>query len=189
MRRLVHWILTRLGWAFEGSMPPDPKWIAIGAPHTSNWDFFVFLATLGHFDIEVSFLAKHTLFRWPLGGVFRRLGGIPVDRNKTGGIVDAVTDAFESRDEMILVIAPEGTRDMARSWKSGFLSIAEAAAVPVVFAGVDYETKTLTLADRVHFNGDVAGFMEKARGFYQDKRGLRPELETPVVLREELEAS
>jgi 1-acyl-sn-glycerol-3-phosphate acyltransferase len=49
--------------------------VILGAPHTSNWDFFLFLATIHHFDISVRFLGKHSLFRWPLGAMFRKVGG------------------------------------------------------------------------------------------------------------------
>jgi 1-acyl-sn-glycerol-3-phosphate acyltransferase len=187
--RLTHWILTRRGWAFEGSVPPDPKWIAIGAPHTSNWDFFVFLAAIYHWDIEARFLGKHTLFWWPLGALMRKLGGIPVHRNRARGVVEQVAEAFQSSEEMVLVIAPEGTRGVARWWKSGFLEIARATSVPIVFAAVDFRTRTVTLAEPIAFEGDVSGFMDEARSFYHDKRGLHPELESPITVREELDWS
>lgn len=189
MSRLFHWILSRRGWRFEGSVPDDPKWIALGAPHTTNWDFIAFVATAHHFDMEVRFLGKHTLFRWPFGAMFRSLGGIPVDRSRSGGVVARVSESFGASDEMVLVVAPEGTRDMARWWKSGFLKIAEAADVPVVFAGIDYPTKSVTLSAPVHFDGDVSGFMDEARSFFADKRGLHPEKESPIALRDELDRS
>lgn len=189
MSRLVHWILRRRGWRFEGSVPDDPKWIAIGAPHTTNWDFFVFVAALHHFDVEVRFLGKHTLFRWPLGTMFRALGGIPVDRSRPGGVVGQVSEAFRTAGEMVLVLAPEGTRGSARWWKSGFLKIAQAADVPIVFAGIDYPTKSLTLSAPIRFDNAVGVFMDEARSFFSDKRGLHPEQESPVALRDEPDLS
>lgn len=170
-------------------MPPIPKLIILGAPHTTNWDFVLFLAALQHYRLKVRYLGKHSLFRWPFGTFFERLGGIPVDRSKASGVVGQVASAFDSRPEMVLVIAPEGTRGAGRWWKSGFLKIAEAASVPVVLAGVDYSTKTMTIGEEIRFEGDATAFMDLARDFYRDKRGLYPENETPVVLREELRRS
>lgn len=182
------WALLR-GWKFHGVVPPIPKLIIVGAPHTTNWDFVLFLASLQHYRLKVHYLGKHTLFRWPFGWLFRRLGGIPVDRSKASGVVGQVAEAFESSAEMVLVIAPEGTRGSARWWKSGFLKIAEAASVPLVLAGLDYSTKTITLSEAIPFHGDTGGFMDLARDFYRDSRGLHPEKETPVMLREELKQS
>lgn len=189
MKWLAHkWALLN-GWKFDGVVPPVAKMIVVGAPHTSNWDFVFFLAALHQFRLKVRFLGKHTLFRWPFGSFFERLGGIPVDRSKASGVVGQVSAAFDSTAEMVLVIAPEGTRGSGRWWKSGFLKIAEAASVPLVLAGLDYSTKTITLSEAIPFHGDTGGFMDLARDFYRDSRGLHPEKETPVMLREELKQS
>lgn len=163
--------------------------IVVGAPHTTNWDFVIFLAALFHYRLKVRFLGKHSLFRPPFGAFFERLGGIPVDRSRASGVVGQVTAAFEANEEMVLVIAPEGTRGSGRWWKSGFLKIAESASVPVVFAGIDYPSKTVTLGPALDFDGNSTDFMDSARAFYGDKRGLHPELETPITLREELTGS
>ena len=188
MKWLAHrWALLR-GWKFEGVVPPIPKMIIVGAPHTTNWDFVLFLAALHHWQLKVHYLGKHTLFRWPFRSFFEKLGGIPVDRSKAKGVVSQVVSAFDSRSEMVLVIAPEGTRGSGRWWKSGFLTISQATSAPVVLAGIDYSTKTVTLSEAIRIE-DVASFMDRAREFYEDKRGLHPEKETPVMLREGLNRS
>lgn len=189
MRTLAYFWARLRGWSFVGVIPPVPKMIVVGAPHTTNWDFVIFLAALHHFDIRVRYLAKHTLFRPPFGWFFKRTGGIPVDRTKASGVVAQVAGAFRSHEEMVLVVAPEGTRRAGRWWKSGFLKIAEAAGVPLVLAGIDYETKTVTLSEGIDFDGDVGRFMDRARVFFADARGLKPGFETPIVLREELRGS
>lgn len=189
MKWLAHKLLGLRGWRFEGIVPSIPKMIVIGAPHTTNWDFVVFLAALHHFQLKVRYLGKHTLFRWPFGYFFTATGGIPVDRTQTAGIVHQVASAFDATDRMVLVLAPEGTRKPARCWKSGFLSIAAKVNVPIVLAGIDYSTKTVTLGEAQEFDGNVSGFMDIAREFYSDKRGLHPENETPVALRQEPDLS
>lgn len=189
MRWLSYKVFTALGWQIEGELPDIPKMVVVGAPHTSNWDFFIFLAVIYHFDIKVKFLGKHTLFRWPFGWMFRKVGGIPVDRSKSGGVVGQVRTAFDAAESMILVVAPEGTRRAQRSWKSGFVEIAETADVPVVFAGVDGPTRTVHIGQAERVGPDRSEFMNRARAFYADLRGLRPEGKGPVRLADEPEPS
>ena len=177
--------MTALGWKIEGELPDLPKMVVIGAPHTSNWDFFLFLAVIHHFQIKVSFLGKRSLFRPPFGWMFRKVGGIPVDRGAPGGLVAQVREAFDSSERMILVIAPEGTRDAAPNWKSGFVEIAEAADVPVVFAGVDGVEKVVTISPPEQVGADHGAYMDKVRAFYVDKDGIRPSGKGPVRLRRE----
>ena len=182
MRWLSYRTFRFLGWRIEGELADIPKMVIIGAPHTSNWDFFLFLAVIYHFDIRVSFLAKSGLFRWPFGFMFRKAGGIPVDRAKAGGLVGQVKEAFDATDRMILVIAPEGTRTAAKKWKSGFVEIAEGADVPVVFAGVDRPDKTIHISPPHEVKPTRADFMERVRAFYGDKSGLKPEGKSEVRL-------
>jgi 1-acyl-sn-glycerol-3-phosphate acyltransferase len=104
-----HYLRFR-GWTINGTFPPDPKFIAIGAPHTANFDFIVFLGVLGHFGKRARFIGKASLFKGPLGWLMRKLGGIPVQRDHPEGLVGQTVAAFAEADEMILVLAPEGTR-------------------------------------------------------------------------------
>ena len=106
------WLKWR-GWQFIGEMPDLDKFVLIGAPHTSNWDFILYLGAIRHWGISPRFVGKHTLFRWPFGYFFRKFGGIPVDRDRPGGMVGQVVEEFEKSSRMILVVAPEGTRKAA----------------------------------------------------------------------------
>lgn len=182
MRWLSYWYLKLRGWSFEGHVPSLPKMVIIGAPHTSNWDFVFFLGAIHHFDLDVSYLGKSELFRPPFGWIFEKLGGIPVDRTRPGGVVEQARQAFAAVKEMVLVIAPEGTRSAAGAWKSGFMKIAEAADVPVVLAAVDGPRKTVTIGPALPVE---AGFMDRVREFYATQRGLRPDKKTPVRLKDE----
>ncbi len=156
--------------------------VVIGAPHTSNWDFIVFLAALHHYRLKVRFLAKDGLFWGPFDGLFRYLGGIPVNRLLPGGVVRQAAESFHTQDEMLLVIAPEGTRAAAPYWKSGFLRIAEAARVPVLLAALDVPRKRVIIGPLIRGWADDSDFMVKARQFFYDKVGYRPENQGPIEL-------
>lgn len=183
--RLAAWWYRLRGWRFVGTRPALAKYVVVGAPHTANVDFLSFLAVVGHFGIPARYVGKHTLFQWPFGGLMRRLGGIPVRRDSGQGLVDQVVSAFDSSTEMALVIAPEGSRERADRWRSGFHHIARTAGVPIVCGFVDYGTRTLGLGPTVPPTEDVVADMDQIRAFYNGKVGRRPGAETEPWLREE----
>ncbi len=189
MRWLARWWYRFRGWSIVGERPTEPKYVVIGAPHTSNNDFLVFLAAVSHFHLPARYIGKHTLFRWPFGGLMRRLGGIPVRRDTGQGLVEQVVAEFARVDEMALVIAPEGTRGRAEYWHSGFYRIAAGAHVPIVCGFVDYATKTFGLGPTIHPSGDVRVDMDQIRAFFAGKQGRHAGDETPPRLREEAQHS
>ena len=103
-------VLKILRWDIEGELPNLPKFVLIGAPHTSNWDFVLAIATLMALGLDARWLGKDTLFRPPFGPLMRLLGGFPVDRSARHGLVAQTIDAFAQRDRFVVGVAPEGTR-------------------------------------------------------------------------------
>ena len=178
-------VLEWRGWRFVGEMPDLDKMILIGAPHTSNWDFIVYLAAISHWRISPRYIGKHTLFRWPFGFFFRRFGGIPVDRDRTGGLVGQVTEEFQKSERMILVMAPEGTRKAAPNWKSGFVKIAADARVPLVPVYIHFPRKQVVLGSAIAFDGDEKALMDELRVFFAAGEGKDGEGKGPVRLNEE----
>ncbi|MDO5496088.1 MAG: 1-acyl-sn-glycerol-3-phosphate acyltransferase [bacterium] len=183
-------LIARAFWALSpyrlNSEPaPSGSAVLIGAPHTSNWDFPFMLAISWSHRIAPKWLGKQQLFKAPFGGIMRALGGIPVDRANPAGLVDEVVRQSRENDRFLLVVTPEGTRELREYWKSGFYRIARDAGLPVVLGYVDSATKTTGLGPTIHLTGDVRADMDTIREFYADKRGLRPEDFTPPRLREE----
>lgn len=185
MKWLAYTYLKLRGWKFIGEAPNDPRFIVIGAPHTTNWDFVAFLAATRHWDFTPKYLGKHTLFDGPFGWLFRRLGGIPVDRSRPGGVIDRVKAEFDTSEEFALVLAPEGTRKAAGLWKSGFMKIAAATGVPIVPARLSYRKKTITMGDPIRYDGIPANLMTELRAFYAEAEGKHPEGVGPVLIEEE----
>ncbi|NVJ98303.1 MAG: lysophospholipid acyltransferase family protein [Alphaproteobacteria bacterium] len=150
--------------------------VVIAAPHTSNWDFPVFMAAVGYLRLNVSFLGKHSLFSGPIGWLFYWLGGIPVDRdaNTAKDIVGQAVAAFDERDELVLGIAPEGTRSKVTKWKTGFYRIALGAGVPILTAYVDSRTKEIGFGEPFEPTGDMEADIAALQAFYTDKQGINP---------------
>lgn len=170
-RRLGAAVLRLLGWRIEGRLPDLPRFVAVGAPHTSNWDFVVVMASIFALGIDARWLAKHTLFRPPFGGLLRWLGGIPVDRGVSSGVVAQSVAAFRSQPRLILCVAPEGTRSGGREWKTGFYHIALGAGVPLVPCSLDFGRRVVGLGPPLTPTGDQDADVAALRAFYQGVRG------------------
>ena len=179
LERLIRWLLLqwfrRGGWTISGTLPPDPKFVIMGASHTSNWDFLVFLGAVHALGRKVHFIGKHSLFRWPLGGFMRALGGIPVDRRSSQDLVSQVVAAFDAHDDFILVVAPEGTRSRTAEWKTGFYQIALKAGVPIVAAGPDFPTRRGVFGPVIRPTGNYAEDMKPAFAFFRTITPKHPE--------------
>ena len=173
--RLCSFLLRMLGWRIVFVPPPSAKTVIIGYPHTSNWDFPVAMLWRFATCFPLYWVAKREMFANPLGGLFRRWGGIPLDRAHPGGFLEQMCDEFARRDSFHLAIAPEGTRRKTAHWKSGFYRLAVAAGVPLGLGFLDYGTKTLGIGDWIVLSGDREADLERIRAFYAGKRGCRPE--------------
>ncbi len=138
-------VLGLIGWRIVGSLPHQPRFVLIVAPHTSNWDALFCLLAMLSLDLRITFLAKHSLFRFPLGAPLRWFGGEPVDRAAGRTALDQAVARLSDAQPWVLGLAPEGTRRRVEEWKTGFYRIALAAAVPIVPVSLDYSTRSLRI--------------------------------------------
>jgi hypothetical protein len=180
-------VLRTAGWQFEGEVPACDRCVALGVPHTSNWDGVLLLAVARSLDIPLAFMIKKEWLRGPMGALLRRFGAVGIDRSRSTNVVDAMIAELRSRDRLWLVIPPEGTRSRAEYWKSGFYHIALGAEVPVVPGYVDYKRKRIGLGAPIHLTGDVAADMDRIRAFYAEHAPTAhtPEDFGPIRLRDE----
>lgn len=182
---MLAWLSTKLlhwrGWTIVGEPPKLRKFVVIVAPHTSNWDFFIFLALKFSLKLKVNFVGKHTIFVWPFDWILRRLGGRPVDRSKSQNIVNAIVELFNENDEFIFALSPEGTRSYKDHWKSGFYYIAVKAKVPIQTCFLDTTNRTLGFGPLIEPSGDLQQDQDLLRSIYQDKRGINPSLFSDIT--------
>ncbi|NOY69896.1 MAG: glycerol acyltransferase [Deltaproteobacteria bacterium] len=179
LRTVLHWIglllMKMLGWRTEGDPPDFPKYVLIAAPHTSNWDFFYTMLLAFIYRLNVYFMAKKELFRWPFGYGSKWLGMIPIDRSKAGNVVAQTIQAFEENERLIMVVPPSGTRKKVMAWKTGFYHIANGAKVPIVMGFVDYRRKTGGFGPSIMPTGDIDADMAVIKDFYKNVTGKNPE--------------
>ena len=173
LRGLSLAVLRVKGWKVEGSLPTNAeKCVLIAAPHTSNWDLPYTLMVAFVLRLNVYWVGKASLFKWPFGPVMRWLGGIAVDRERSNNLVAASAHALQAADGRVqLVVAPEGTRGQSPGWKTGFYYIALGAGVPILMAYLDYAQKRGGLGPTLTPSGDVQQDMETVKAFYAPVQG------------------
>jgi 1-acyl-sn-glycerol-3-phosphate acyltransferase len=176
LRYLSSFFLRLLGWRVQGQLPDIPKFIIVGAPHTSNWDFVMFLALAFTLKGNLRYMGKKELFYWPYGGFFRWCGGVPVDRSKPQGLVEQTVRAIQATDHFQLVITPEGTRKAVSEWKRGFYHIAKNAGIPIVAGYVDSRTRTTGIGPTFMLTDDIEADIKTMQAFFKDKVGINPGL-------------
>lgn len=173
--RLSGLILKMLGWQVKITVPDYPKSIICVAPHTSNWDFILGKLAYASVGRKAGFLMKKEWFFFPLGPIFKMMGGIPVDRLKSGHAVERITSLFNSRKQMNLAITPEGTRKRTERWKTGFLAIALQANVPIVLGAFDFKSKTIYVERTFTPTGDFEADMRAIKDYYSQFTAKYPE--------------
>lgn len=172
--RFFMWLFG--GWTVAGAIPDEPKLIAAAGPHTSNWDFAVTMPLVLAMSLKISYLAKHSLFTPPLNIFFEWLGGIPIDRSNPRGIIDNMVRAFGENEQMILAMAPEGTRSKTEGLKSGFLNISKETGVPILLIGIDFNNKVMEFGPVLRPSGDVTADKKIASDYFASMGAKRPRM-------------
>lgn len=165
-----------MGWGVEVSVPDLPKAIICVAPHTSNWDFIIGELAIRSVGRKAGFMMKSSWFFFPLGCLFKALGGIPVKRrNKQQSLVDVMVQRFNAGQRLVVAITPEGTRSRTATWHTGFLRIAREANVPIMLAVIDYRMKKAIINDMFIPTGDTEADMREIKQYYKPFTGRHPE--------------
>ena len=182
--RLWFNVLRMLGWSVRGVCPPERKFIICVAPHTSNWDWILLVFASRALNLpSPAFIAKHSLFRGPLGVIMRKLGGIPIDRERSRNFVEQIVAEYARRDSLIIGITPEGTRSKTRFWRSGFYTIAVGAGIPIALGYLDYGRREIGMSAPFYPTGDIEADFVQIREFYAGVQARFPDLFGEPALR------
>lgn len=168
-------VLKLMGWRIEGQLPKLDKFVAIGAHHTSNWDFVIFIAMKFVLRLNARWFGKHSIFRWPFGGLMRTWGGIAIRRDRQLNTVEQAVQAFRENREFILVLSPEGTRKKVERWKMGFYHIARGAGVPIVMGALDYQNRRVVIGPTFYPTGDEQADLATMLAFFRPFVPKKPE--------------
>ena len=168
-------ILTFFKWKVTDNVGFIPKCVICVAPHTSNFDLFLGQLTYAHLNRKAGFLMKKSWFFFPLGYLFRAIGGIPVNRSKNNSLTAQLAEEFDKREVFHIAITPEGTRKRNSEWKKGFYFIALTAKVPILLGTIDYHLREVKLCALFTPTGDVDSDMVKIKEYYANIHPRHPE--------------
>lgn len=163
---LCRFCLKLCGWKLEGKPPPVFKYVLVGAPHTSNWDFPLALSIAYVYRIDMYWMGKDSLFKGWRGPIMRWLGGIPIDRSSSNNAVSQMVEVFDASDRLVVTIPPEGTRSKVDKWKTGFYYIALGANVPIALGFLDHKRKAGGFLSTFYPTGDVEKDIAEIRSYY-----------------------
>ena len=180
MRRIWIALVKLCGWRFElpavGERPELQRCVFAVAPHTSSADFMVGAAYLWALNVNGHIFIKKEFFRWPLGGLLRRLGAIPVDRgNRHNNIISNAVAEFARGNTFTLAITPEGTRKPTSHWKRGFWEIAHQAGVPIVPACIDFSHKRIWLEQAITPSDNFQADLQRVRSCFRSSMAKHPD--------------
>ncbi len=184
LKALSKLLLGIIGWHTVFAAPPGPKWILLAYPHTSNWDFPLGMLFSAQHGVFVHWTGKDTLFRWPVGRLLRKLGGIAINRRQSNGMVAQLVETFRTQENFHLCITPEGTRKKTEHWKSGFYRLAMETGVPIGLGFFDYKNKRIGVEHWITLSGDEEQDLALLRSIYADKTGFHPEKAGEIRFRE-----
>ena len=180
LQSIARLILKTLGWRLLDPADRPARMLVVAYPHTSNWDaLYALLAGLS-LGLRANWAAKDSLFFWPLGGLLKRLGGIPVNRRQRTGFVEQMVERFNSDERCMLIMAPEGTRRRTEGWKTGFYRIATAAQAPIALGCLDYARREAGILAYLTLSGDPQADIAGIASLYAGRSGKRPKLAAPV---------
>ena len=181
--RALQWlgrtVLSFLGWKVNGGISDEhegKKLVVVLAPHTSNWDGILGVAAIAGLDAKITFIGKHTVFKYfALGAFMRYMGGIPVDRTKPGGIIQDAIDQIREMNGTLIGMAPEGTRSKVKEWKTGFLRIADELNTKIVPASIDFAKKEILLGKIFTPSGNYLKDIADLKNYYKAFTPKHPE--------------
>lgn len=176
-KQIYQWIFFRImGWKIIGSIDPNvKKCVMMVMPHTSAHDFYLGIFTRGITQLQMNWVGKKELFRFPFGFYFRYMGGEPLDR--TGGLnkVDSIASIFERKEIFRLAVAPEGTRKYVNELKTGFYYIALKANVPIIPVAFDFGKKEVNLGAPLMPTGNIESDLSILKQHYIGVEGKIPD--------------
>ena len=168
-----------LGWKVVGntnfSKDKIKKAVIIAAPHTSWHDFYMGVLLRSVLKIKTNFVGKKELFVFPLGWLFRLLGGAPIDRHTKENKVSTIAKLFSQNEEFRMTMSPEGTRKKVDKWRTGFYYIAKEAKVPIIMFTLDFENKQNKISEPFYPTDNVEKDFEFMHAFYKNVKGKIPE--------------
>lgn len=160
-------MLRLMGWKAMDPPVPEKKCIILGVPHTSILDYPVSYFYYNSVGGKCNIMVKKEFFFWPVGAVLKRLGAVPVDRERGRDVLRQTIEEFKKREYLQLALAPEGTRAPVKKWKSGYHRMAMELGIPVYMGYFDWKTKRVGRGEKIELTGDAHADLVRIQQHYK----------------------
>jgi len=175
MESIGKFLLWLHGWKIGKNLPKEAqRSVVIAAPHTTNWDGYFVRIAFWALKIPVKIAIKDNWTKGFVGYLTRSAGFLGINRSKKDlnkprkSQTEQMADFFKQFNEIALVIAPEGTRNLRKEWKLGFYHIAKMANVPITFGYLDYDKKIAGIGGVIYPTDDMEADLKKIMDFYRN---------------------
>lgn len=158
------------GWDYDNEIPDEDKFMLAMAPHTTFMDYFHSIPYAIQVRRRPRIMMKKELLDNPFYGWFMKLGGgFGVDRSRSQNVVQSIVSSIQQEDRLVMIIAPEGTRERTTDWKTGFYHIAVGADMPLVLVYINYERKRVGFSEVYYPTGDIIKDYQWMSDFFAEK--------------------
>lgn len=166
---LGKFIYARMGWTYD-PLPDywESRCVVIGFPHTTNMDTVRALTYIKLARVNAKLLIKAMWFFFPMSIVLKSLGGLPVKRDKSCGVVDSVVKKFEENKDLVVALVPEGTRKSVATIKTGFWHIAKGADVPIICWYLDNPNRKTRWLGKIYPGHSLEQDLQKIQSIYEN---------------------
>ena len=180
---LAKTLLHLSGWRICGKPPKAPRYIVVGAPHTSHWDFILAIAISLCCHTHCRWLADARLFWGPFGIIMRWMAAIPVNKQRKTSMVSQTICAYKQMHQLGILICPEGGRNKNERWHTGFYHIAKNANIPIILGYLDFNKKEGGFGPAIKVSNSLAKDFAEIEAFYSNIYGKFPESVSPIKAR------
>lgn len=174
-RAIGRMLLRMCRWHIEGEICDEPKFVLVMAPHTSWWDFTNNLGVMLSTGIDVSWFIANKYTWWPVGGIIRSMGGVPVERSSRHDLVTQMVNHITNSSQFVLAISPEGTRKKVLTWKTGFWYIAKQSKIPVQLISFNYDKRATVFGPVLELSDDIEVDLKRVQEYYRGAAAMYPE--------------
>lgn len=182
LSRIALVMLRLAGWTPLLAVPPSLRVVAVAAPHTHDHDFWVGMGWLFATQVPLRWIGKKDIFREPFGTLLRKLGGIALDRSrKNTNLVKEMAEIIQNESEIVLAIAPEGTRAKAPYWRTGFYYMALQSNAAIGILIIDWQNKRIGITEYFYPTGDIEEDFKKIQNALHGIKGRVPEYQGPII--------
>ena len=155
--KIFQFLLKFIGFKVNIDIKQLPSKIIFISSHTSIYDFFIgMIVYYGYLHKKYNlYCLMKKLFESIVSPfllfIDNKVNIISVDKKKTG-LTQKIINTLKNKDNYLIYVAPEGTRNMTQVLRKGYWIISRELNIDVIYIGVDFHKKIIQLENHRKVN-------------------------------------